>query len=39
MLREALAAHLGVAKSRVRLEKGGGGRIKTFEISGGVDPG
>jgi uncharacterized protein YggU (UPF0235/DUF167 family) len=39
MLREALAAHLGVAKSRVRLEKGGSGRIKTFEISGGVDPG
>lgn len=37
-LREALAAHLGVARSRVRLAKGATGRIKTFEIPGG-DPG
>jgi uncharacterized protein YggU (UPF0235/DUF167 family) len=39
VLREVLAAHLGVAKSRVRLEKGGSGRIKTFEIAGGAELG
>ncbi len=38
-LREALAAHLGVSKSQVRLEKGGSGRIKTFEIAGEVELG
>lgn len=38
-IRELLADWLGVAKSRVRLEKGAGARIKVFEVAGGVEPG
>ena len=34
-LREVLADYLGIAKSRVRLEKGGTSRIKTFEVPDG----
>lgn len=39
VLRDALAAHLGVSKSQVRLEKGCGSRIKTFDISSGAGSG
>lgn len=35
-LREFLAAALGLAKSQVRLEKGGGSRHKTFLIPDGT---
>jgi uncharacterized protein YggU (UPF0235/DUF167 family) len=38
-IRDVLADWLGVAKSRVRLEKGAGARIKVFEVAGGVEPG
>jgi uncharacterized protein YggU (UPF0235/DUF167 family) len=38
-LRDALAAHLGLAKSQVHLEKGAGSRIKTFGIPDGMDLG
>ncbi len=34
-LREVLAAHLGVPKSKVCLEKGDTSRIKTFEVPDG----
>jgi uncharacterized protein YggU (UPF0235/DUF167 family) len=32
VLRDVLAAHLGVPKSRVLLEKGDGSRLKTFRV-------
>lgn len=32
VLRDVLAAHLGVPKSRVSLEKGDGSRLKTFVV-------
>ena len=38
-LRECLAAHLGIPKSQVVLEKGDSSRIKTFIVPDGVDSG
>jgi uncharacterized protein (TIGR00251 family) len=35
-LREFLAKHFGVPKSRVTLEKGEGSRIKTFDLPDGA---
>lgn len=35
-LRECLAAHFGLPKSKVTLEKGGSSRVKTFTLPDGT---
>lgn len=37
-LREVLAAHFGIPKSKVVLEKGDGSRIKAFHLPDGIVP-
>ncbi len=37
-LREVLAAHFGIPRSKVVLEKGDGSRIKAFRLPDGIAP-